>query len=479
MSASDDDEATREPTSAPAGENGKANAPAKVKLSSLRETATAKMAREYLDSPTMRLARGSAMTSLSEQVAALGAKQTELDRLSRGFMPDLKVLDLAKSFADMHERMSGVTTLSSLLGSHRNSVIADAMRIKAMIPRDLAGEYLNKINASSAWLNSPAAEAARIGQWADLLSRSRLPDIAKLYRPESFLGSKIGLLHQQALEAAQGSFGVAGSSASARSWSGTLEVTRLKMSVMAGVGDLFGASSLPTLDAYKGLLGDWHTRPDLPARFWREPTERRHFYEDADVDAGLVEATPSEAVEVMIASGLTAGVLSGQSSVATFAIGDLTVSIHAPETKAHAVRIIETFEEELRRFISAKMEPLFGPKWFSQRAPGELVKKAKAARTAALKAGEKDPRILAYIDLGDLASIIQRGDNWAEVFEDIFRNHASFSQTMASLIAWRRPAAHSRQVDAVMFVELALLVHRLVEQITDDGAWRLAAEAEV
>jgi hypothetical protein len=98
--------------------------------------------------------------------------------------------------------------------------------------------------------------------------------------------------------------------------SGNIEATRLKLATLAGFGDVLGFKAIASLTAYEGLFGSWHTRPDLPQRFWRDPATRRRRYNEAGVDPGLIETVNAGAIEVAIDSGFSAGVSEGEISIA-------------------------------------------------------------------------------------------------------------------------------------------------------------------
>jgi hypothetical protein len=51
------------------------------------------------------------------------------------------------------------------------------------------------------------------------------------------------------------------------------------------------------------LLGKWQTRPDLPEEFWHRRSVRQRYYEEAEVDRGLIDTRNTEIVEFSL-SGL-------------------------------------------------------------------------------------------------------------------------------------------------------------------------------
>jgi hypothetical protein len=95
-----------------------------------------------------------------------------------------------------------------------------------------------------------------------------------------------------------------------------------------------------------------------------------------------------------------------------------------------------------------------------------------------MERGEAFAPLIEFVELGELASIILATKNWDEVFGDLFINRAEFDHDMQKLIAARRPTMHVRPIDGVRLVELICVVQRLSEQMADDGAWKLAADAD-
>ncbi|MCC8937808.1 hypothetical protein H8A99_15340 [Bradyrhizobium sp. Arg68] len=259
--------------------------------------------------------------------------------------------------------------------------------------------------------------------------------------------------------------------------SGT-EITRLKLAALASSSDVLGFGASTTATAYQNLFGQWHTNPDLPERFWLDAEVRRHRYFEAEVDPGLIESTPAAAIEVAIDSGFAAGVTGEGVSVAIFDIAGISLQVRSSNTRLDAFQLIDTFERALREFIAHKLSQLAGPRWFKQRVPGDLVVKARSNRAAALANGERETEHIAYLDLGDLMSVILQRNNWGEAFEQIFPNRDRLVQDLQALVAGRRPTMHAREIDAVRLVEMLCIVRRLTQSIEDDGEWKRISEAE-
>jgi hypothetical protein len=253
--------------------------------------------------------------------------------------------------------------------------------------------------------------------------------------------------------------------------------TRLKMSALAGIGEMFDPRSSLRLDAYHSLFGEWRSRPDLPENFWRDARVRKRMYRESEVDDGLIVATPGVALEIMIESGLTAGLRSDANAVAVFTLGEVSMTVRSRGTRKDAYAALDRFEQELRAYIGRKLEERFGPDWFKARA-SNLIGKAKGIRKAAMERGEAFAPLIEFVELGELAGVILSTKNWDEVFGDVFINRAEFDHDMQKLVTTRRPTMHIRPIDGVRLVEMLCVMQRLSEQMADDGAWKIAVESD-
>ncbi|HEV8408148.1 MAG TPA: hypothetical protein VGQ34_09460 [Sphingomicrobium sp.] len=253
------------------------------------------------------------------------------------------------------------------------------------------------------------------------------------------------------------------------------ETTSLKMSVLAGIADVSGIATSSYEEAMRSLLGNWHTRPDLPRNFWTSRRVREGHYRRAEVDPGLIIAPPPATVEILVESGLAAGVADETGAVAFIEFGGVSVNIRSAEAEVDAYRAVRAFERRMRAFIAAKLETVAGPKWFKQRVSHEIFLKASEIRETALRSGEEQGPLINFTELGHLKEIVLCKNNWEQVFEAIFINRNRFEHDMLTLIALRRPIAHSRIIDSPQFLEALLVMKRLDDRMNDDGAWKTAA----
>jgi hypothetical protein len=249
------------------------------------------------------------------------------------------------------------------------------------------------------------------------------------------------------------------------------------MSMFAAIGEMSDSRSSLRTEAYHTLFGAWRSRPDLPENFFRDTRVRERMYREAEVDDGLITASPGVALEIMIESGLTPGLRSDANAVAIFTLGEISMTVRSRDTRKDAYAALERFEQEMRAYITRKLEERSGPDWFKDRA-SNLMGKAKETRKAAMQRGEGLAPLIKFVDLGDLAGIILSKKNWDEVFGDVFVNRTEFDHDMQKLVAVRRPTMHVRRIDGVRLVEMMCVMQRLSTQMADDGAWKVAAESD-
>lgn len=426
-----------------------------------------RLARDLTDSPAMRLAREmqeSPTMRIMRDIHALSDEFSVAGRLAAG--------------------MSG--GLAAAQSLHAYTRISEAGAIAGRLAdgfSDIAKRYSLLEDGVLSSLNGQLAALTRSNQWASQLNESSATRLGALIGTQPTLMGEVRRIRQAAM-------GIAGTSSQfdslrlsqalglSRAFSSEFEQTRFKLSALAGAGDVLGFGAKTSFAAYDQLFGTWHTNPNLPDRFWRDPAMRRQRYSEAEVDEGLIEATPAVALDVIIGSGLAAGVSEDGVSVAVVHISGVSMEIRSNNVSRGSFDVICAFEQLLRLFISMKLEAVAGPKWMKQRVDGTAHSKARENRATALENGEKEKSLISYLDLGDLASILLRKDNWDGVFGSIFPNRERLQFDLQALIATRRPTMHARKIDAVRLVELMCIVSRLKQWIDGDGEWKRSADED-
>lgn len=478
---------------------------------------TRRLLTDASESPLARISRGLEATTARERAmaAAMGSLRTpaylgafeEIEKLRRAINPlgdfherinqgglfasqvssiaELSIgrLGISQSVADVFSGLKPFAidnALGETIGGVRRAMDDAFAPLKAM--RDVVqrneDQQRELRNSLLGALSGPIGEATRTAQWMRAISGditgygsrygASLSDAVASMR-SSVLGLETSFLAERTRMSELLGLG--------QSFAGEFESTRIKMSVLAGIGEISRPRSLLETDAYQDLFGDWHVHSGLPRSFWNDRRERTKAYEEAEVDEGLIHATPGVALEIMIESGLTTGMRDDGGAVAVVAMGEVSMTVRSQRPRGDSFAAVSGFEQQIRAFISRKMEGRFGPDWFKHRA-SNLIGKAKAARKAAMERGEKFLPLIEFTDLGELATLIMAKGNWDDVFGDVFVNRDAFNFDMQRLVAVRRPTMHARPVDGVLLVEMLCVMQRLSAQIVDDGAWKIEADLD-
>ncbi|TPI17849.1 hypothetical protein [Mesorhizobium sp. B4-1-1] len=462
----------------------------------------AKLARDYAISPAQQVALGlssafggaeaarmEAMRKMLEPSTALAAKLNAIQPLA---IDHAKLASIGAIIPSIDPKLipaiQGVRPLK--IDPLLASTVSQAQRTfeEAMRPLGDIGSAIKQFEEQQravqksllAALAGPFGDIAKTSQWASMLGRVYPSDITKLLGES--LGTAVGgmrnaiaknFVRSAAIDQAKMSTMLG---LTAR-FEADFAATQLKMSALAGIGEVFDRRSHYQIDAYHSLFGEWRTRDDLPENFWRDRRVRKRMYREAKVDEGLIVAQPGMALEIMIGSGLTIGLRSEANAVAVVTLGEVSMIVRSRGTSKDAYALVGRFEQELRAYVERKLEERFGPDWFKLRA-SNLIGKAKEIRKVAMARGEAFAPLVNFTELGELSGIIQNTKNWDEVFGSVFVEKTEFDHDMQKLIAVRRPTMHMRPIDGVRLVEVICVMQRLSEQMADDGAWKLAAESD-
>lgn len=478
-----------------------------VKLArELYASPTTELAREYANSPAQQLAKQGALglspafsvaeTAHMETMRKMLEPATALTETLNAIQPlaidHAKFVSIGGIIPSIDPKVSaaiqGVQPLNidlplASVVSHAQRVIEDAMgpvgSIGSVI-KQLEEQQFTVEKSLLASLAGPFGDVAKTSQWMSTLGQVDTPDIAKLLG--GGLGTVVDDMHAMISKSFIGSAALNQAKMSeilglTPRLDADFAATKIKMSAFAGIGEAFDRRSHFQLDAYHSLFGEWRTRVDLPEKFWRDGRVRERMYREANVDEGLIVAEPGMALEIMIESGLTAGLRSEANAVAVVTLGEASMTVRSRGTSKDAYALVGQFEQKLRVYIERKLEERFGPDWFKLRA-SNLIGKAKDIRKAAMARGEAFAPLVNFTELGELSGIIQSTKNWDEVFGDVFVEKTGFDHDMQKLIAVRRPTMHMRRIDGVRLVEAICVMQRLSEQMADDGAWKVAAATD-
>ena len=180
-------------------------------------------------------------------------------------------------------------------------------------------------------------------------------------------------------------------------------------------------------------LGDWRAPLTATADTFLDPIKRSEFYYSQGFDRNLTNFTPSAFND-------------------SLRIARLTPDVEDPKDEHEeglararsAFEVLQQFETQMRRFIVSIMSQAFGPKWMKQRVPGPLLAQWRERQRIAMEHGQDELPLIEYADFTDYKAIIERNDNWTEVFKAIFVRRDDITEAFQRLFPLRLAVAHMR-----------------------------------
>ena len=203
---------------------------------------------------------------------------------------------------------------------------------------------------------------------------------------------------------------------------------------------VFNVESAERLRHY---LGDWRARIDWPSAIFTDALVRSEFY----LERGL-DPDPSYFPAIAFDQAITnAGVKRAPPPY-------VPVYDHADDRRGEedagfartnaAHDRLQRFESHLRAFIDQRMTATIGENWIKHRVPGDKCQQWKVKQAKALDAGESKQPLIAYADFTDYLKIIERKDNWDQVFASVFRRKSLVQESLQRLYPIRVCTMHAR-----------------------------------
>lgn len=215
--------------------------------------------------------------------------------------------------------------------------------------------------------------------------------------------------------------------------------------------ELFGTS-------LRSSLGDWRDA-GLPANeLLADPVERLDLYRRQGVDPALTDFTPAAFEESLEAAGLS-----------ETSPGEGEPEDDGFELARQAFNDLQCFEHAIRRFIERVMQAAYGDKWMKQRLPANMLESWIAKRDTAVKAGEAERPLIDYADFSDYRQIIERADNWREVFKPIFGRPEDIRESFQRLQPVRIATMHARIITADDRLLLIVETKRVLRAVGNAG----------
>lgn len=111
----------------------------------------------------------------------------------------------------------------------------------------------------------------------------------------------------------------------------------------------------------------------------------------------------------------------------------------------HIQDVLDLFENNLRKFIEAKLIEGYGENWCKRGLPFNILKNCQDRKAKSEKDGEEDMPLLTYADFTYLRQIIVKRDNWKNIFQACFKSAESVVGKLTELEGLRNIAAHHRR----------------------------------
>lgn len=194
-------------------------------------------------------------------------------------------------------------------------------------------------------------------------------------------------------------------------------------------------------------LGDWRDTVTMAPEVCVDATARTEFYVERGFDQALTDFTP----EAFGRSSVIARLYEIDSDWAEDSYpqdsDELTRSRLAFE------RLLR-FEMVMRAFIVDAMQDAYGEKWMKQKLPANMLEEWHQRHETAVKAGGKVQPLIDYADFTDYLKIIDRNDNWQDVFKPVFLRREDIRESLQRLYPVRLATMHARAItlDDLLFL---------------------------
>ncbi len=121
-----------------------------------------------------------------------------------------------------------------------------------------------------------------------------------------------------------------------------------------------------------------------------------------------------------------------------------------------AFQKLRKLERLLRTFIAGALADQFGPKWTKQRLPNGMLGNCVERQEKSRGGADYSDDVTAFMDFTDYSRVIDRTDNWKDVFQHVFCRREEIKESLQRLQPLRLATMHARSVSS--FELLILLV---------------------
>jgi hypothetical protein len=124
-----------------------------------------------------------------------------------------------------------------------------------------------------------------------------------------------------------------------------------------------------------------------------------------------------------------------------------------PKIFPNIERKVQLAEKLLRSYVLDSLKRTYGTnQWWKQGIPGGIKSdvdrrwRMHIEAKPHLRKNDMNVDKFEFVDIGQLISIVIYGQNWDNIFKDIFANKENFQQRIRQIKALRDPLSHSRTI---------------------------------
>ncbi len=224
--------------------------------------------------------------------------------------------------------------------------------------------------------------------------------------------------------------------------------------------------------AMRSTLGDWRSVRELPTRVFSDPAARLAFYSDLGFNRGLLNSPRKDSPNVLRSVDLPVPTVPDADEKydgAGYRVPEIAYGGAEEERAVQVFRAVRRLEVWLRQVVDELMTEAYGPSWLDEQMDKETRTAWVARREAGAETGRPSQPLIAYAFFGELLKIIERRDNWRNVFELVFRRKQSVQETFWRLTPVRNCACHARLITAEDVLLLRVETTRLVRAVGMHG----------
>jgi len=221
--------------------------------------------------------------------------------------------------------------------------------------------------------------------------------------------------------------------------------------------------------ALRPALGDWRETLVQEHLELADPRLRLAFYRQRGFDSGLTDFTSTAFHEGLRIAGLFNARLESPALAPRAPRAEPPPEGGSAETEddaaLRAFSSLRTFEISVRQFIVERLQAAFGAKWTKRGLPKDVVENCELKKARAEAVGADELPLIDYADFSDYIKIIDRADNWRDIFQAVFARKEDVKESFQRLGPVRISTMHSRLVLQEDELLLAVETRRVLKAI--------------